>query len=521
MQYYQIKNVSKTVGPRTLFKIKQLGFHQRDRIGLIGANGIGKTTLLRLLNAVDSPITPSATKHLLPQLKPAAELSGGEIVKRYLDEAFASQADILFLDEPTANLDVANITTLEQRLRHYPGTLIMISHDRAFLDRVATTIWTLADAKITVYKGNYTAYKEQRDQAQQKQWQDYEQYEKKKAQLAVAAVKRQAKAQRATVIPKDKVGTQEAYKAKPYFNKKQAKLAKTAKAIEKRVQQLPEVKRPHQAKPIKMALKNGSALRRGKVLSVKAFDLYQGQRLLVKDIDFDLKGGEKLALTGPNGSGKTTLIQQILMQKQPEIFLNDAAEVGYFRQDLRNLDRHKTIYQNVQMASYQSESVNRTVLARLGFKAEALQKPVGVLSGGEQVKVSFAKLFVSSANFLILDEPTNFLDIVALEALQQLLIDYPGSVLLVSHDRYFVSKVATKRLIIDPKTKTIHDPARTQSPTPVAPQPQAVARDEALLKLKNRQATLLSALTVDPDNSAYEKEFLEVSRQIRQLSSEM
>ena len=140
MQYYQIKNVSKTVGPRTLFKIKQLGFHQRDRIGLIGANGIGKTTLLRLLNAVDSPITPSATKHLLPQLKPAAELSGGEIVKRYLDEAFASQADILFLDEPTANLDVANITTLEQRLRHYPGTLIMISHDRAFLDRVATTI---------------------------------------------------------------------------------------------------------------------------------------------------------------------------------------------------------------------------------------------------------------------------------------------------------------------------------------------------------------------------------------------
>lgn len=518
MQYYQIKDITKTIGPRTLFKIKQLGFHDHDRIGLIGENGTGKTTLLRLLSAEASPITPSATKHLLPQLKPDLELSGGEIVKRYLDEAFASQADILFLDEPTANLDTVNIKLLEQRLRHYPGTLIVISHDRAFLDRVATTIWDLAEQKITVYKGNYSAYKQQQDQVKQQAWQAYEQYEKKKAQLEVAAHKRQIKAKRATVIPKNKVGTQEAYKAKPYFNKKQSKLAKTAKAIEKRVQQLPEVAKPQQVKPIKMALKNGAALRRGKILNVADFDLYQGSKLLVKDINFALNGGEKLALTGPNGSGKTTLIQQILMQNHSEIFLNEAAEVGYFRQDLSNLDLTQTIYQNIKSASYQTDSTNRTVLARLGFKADTLTKPVGVLSGGERVKISFAKLFVSSANFLILDEPTNFLDIIALEALQQLLVDYPGSILLVSHDRYFVDQVATKRLVIDPKTKTIHDPFKTTAKPVAIEQDKPIDQTERLLKLKNRQATLISALTVEPDNAVYEKEFLEVSRQINQLS---
>ncbi|MFD1672148.1 ribosomal protection-like ABC-F family protein [Agrilactobacillus yilanensis] len=519
MQYYQIKHVTQTFGPRTLFTIKQLGFHSGDRIGLIGANGTGKTTLLRLLGAADSPITPSASKYVLPQIKPSAQLSGGEIVKRYLDEAFASQADILFLDEPTANLDVENIKTLENRLRHYPGTLIIISHDRAFLDKIATTIWALADQKISVCKGNYTDYQAQKDQMLRKQQQEYQAYEKQKNKLEKAAEKRQIKAKRAATIPRNKVNTQEAYKAKPHYNKIAAKLAKTAKSIEKRATQLDVVAKPQKAQDIKMTLNNGTALRQGKVLNIENFDLYQGQQLLIKQINFGLKGGEKVALTGPNGSGKTTLIEAILKQQAPEIFLNEAVEIGYFKQDLHNLDLKKTVYENVNAASYQTESLNRTILARLGFKDEALAKPVGVLSGGERVKISFAKIFVSKANFLILDEPTNFLDIVALEALQALLAAYPGTVLLVSHDRYFVSKVATRRLIFDPKQHVLQDPTKANLPSKKAVvATESVDQAAILLQLKNRQATLLNALTAEPDNTDYEQEFLEISRKIRQLS---
>lgn len=517
MQYYQIKDITKTIGARTLYHIKQIGFHQKDRIGLIGANGVGKTTLIKQLSdAQHSPIVPSATKHLLPQIKPSAQYSGGEIVQQYLDQAFASHADILFLDEPTANLDEDNIQALESRLSHYPGTLILISHDRAFLDHIATTIWSLEDQTIRVTKGNYSAYKQQATLRQHQQRNAYDQYTKKKMQLERAAEKRAQKASRAAVIPQNKVNSQEAYKAKPYFHKKEAKLAKTAKSIERRATQLDEVARPQVQKPIKMTLNHGAELRKNKILTLDHYDLRQGDKLLAGDIQVSLKGKDKVALTGPNGSGKTTLIEAILAGKSQRIHISDAARIGYFQQDLHNLDTHKTVYQNVATTAYQDETTMRTVLARLGFGADQLQQPVGVLSGGERVKVSFAKIFVSDANFLILDEPTNFLDIVALEALQQLLVDYKGGVLLVSHDRYFKAKVAQKQWVLDPKTRTLKDPAVDRlGQQPV--KPTVVDHSELKLKLKNRQSYLLNALTEDPDNQAFAQEFQAVSRQLREL----
>ncbi|MCH4169849.1 MAG: ATP-binding cassette domain-containing protein [Lactobacillus sp.] len=517
MSYYQAKDLTQTIGAQNLFHIKQLGFHSGDRIGIVGPNGAGKTTLLKLLSDPHhSPIVPSASKYLVPQIKASEALSGGEIVQRYLDLAFASQAELLFLDEPTANLDTANIESLEAKLTNYPGTLILISHDRAFLDHIATTIWALDGGQLQRYKGNYSAYQSQLKQAQQHQWHAYEQYETKKLQLEKAAAKRQVKANRAAKIPQNKLDSQEAYKAKPYFHKKEAKLAKTAKAIEKRATQLTAVAKPEMQKPIKMALNNETALQRGTLLQIKDFDLYQGQQLLLQDVTVKVRGGDKLALTGPNGSGKTTLIQAILTQKSPAIFVNPAAKIGYFQQDLNNLDLSKSVYANVLATAYQDETTIKTVLARLGFKNEALAKQVGVLSGGERVKVSFAKLFVSAANCLILDEPTNFLDIVALEALQQLLVTYRGTVVLISHDRYFVKAIAQRYLQIDPQAKRLFDPKENR-PNPIGKPDVAQNKAEDLLRLQNRQAQLLNALTQEPDNADFNQEFLAVSRQIRAL----
>ncbi|WP_416353519.1 ribosomal protection-like ABC-F family protein [Agrilactobacillus fermenti] len=518
MQFYQAKDLTAEVGARTLFHIAKLGFHYGDRIGLIGGNGVGKTTLLTMLAGLEqpSPLKPSASKYLVPQLKPTKNLSGGQIVQHYLDAAFETQADILFLDEPTANLDVENVKQLENSLKNYPGTLIMVSHDRAFLDRIVTHIWALADQKLTPFVGNYSDYLATKSAQENKQWQKYHAYTRQKQKLALAAAKREQKAARAIVIPQNKVGTQEAYKSKPYFNKKQAKLAKTAKAIEKRATKLTPVDHPEVEKPIKMQLNHGQALQEGGVLTIEHFKLERNHKVLINDVNLQLRGGEKLAITGPNGSGKTTLLESIVQHHSSAIHLNDPVHIGYFQQDLRNLVLDQSILENVLAATIQNKTLVRTVLARLGFKAEQLQKQVKLLSGGERVKVSFAKLFLSQANFLILDEPTNYLDIVSLEALEQLMMAYPGTVLIVSHDRYFIKRVATRQLQIEPETKSLIDPERANDHKSAEKQ-ASVSRADKILALKNQQTALLGRLTMVPDDAKAEKAFLAVSQALKAL----
>src|SRR5699024_542442 len=238
--------------------------------------------------------------------------------------------------------------------------------------------------------------------------------------------------------------------AKPYYANKQKKLRKTASAFETQVEQLKEVEQPRQLPPIKMYVINAHAIKnkvtiRGEDVIGKIDDNFVWQ-----PFNLHARSGEKIAVIGSNGSGKTTLLEKMIDEGQG-ISVSPAVKIGYFSQHITILKDQKSILENVQLSSKQNETMIRTVLARMQFLDDDVYKKVAMLSGGEKVKVALAKLFLSNVNMLVLDEPTNFLDIESLEALETLIKDYRGTVIFVTHDRMFIKNVATKILEIEDK----------------------------------------------------------------------
>src|SRR5699024_3114855 len=398
---------------RLLIDIKHLQVHQNDRIGLVGRNGSGKTTLLEFLAGIKEPddggaIIAHASSELLPQLKNTQTTkSGGEVTQAYINRSLAKKSDLLFADEPTTNLDTSHIEKLEKQLEKWQGAIIIVSHDRAFLDNLCSTIWELDEGKINVYKGNYSDYVAQKELKQRQQENAYEQYEKKKRQLQKALVEKEQKAQQATKVPKSvSPSERRLLGAKTHFANIQKKLRQSASAIETRLEKLDDVQKIKELPPIKMSLPDEDSFKGRIVVRATDFEGIIGKRVLWKTTNFEIKGGDKVAIIGNNGSGKTTLVKKILNQ-DAGISTSPAMKIGYFSQNLDILDTNQSILENVLSTSNHDETLIRTVLARLHFFREDVYKTVNMLSGGERVKVAFAKLFVSHINTLILDEPTN------------------------------------------------------------------------------------------------------------------
>ncbi|MCM3112743.1 Vga family ABC-F type ribosomal protection protein [Lederbergia lenta] len=490
------------VKDRLLIDTEHLCIQSRDRIGLVGSNGSGKTTLLELLASKKQPSTGTVVSYvdceLLPQLKHTnTTKSGGEVTQDYINRAISKKPEILLADEPTTNLDTLHIEKLEKQLLRLQGAIVIVSHDRAFLDSLCTTIWEINDGKVTEYKGNYSAYVAQKDAERRQHENAYEQYEKKKKQLEDALILKEQKAERATKTPK-KVSPSEARitGAKPYFANKQKKLRKAAKAIETRLEKLEEVEKVKELPAVKMKLPNEETFKGRIVLRVKELPGIIDNRILWNDANFEIRGGDKLAIIGQNGSGKTTLLKKI-MNEEHGVNISPSMKIGYFSQNLDVLNINQSILDNVRSTSNQEEGFIRTVLARLHFFREDVYKKVGVLSGGERVKVAFAKLFVSEINTLVLDEPTNFLDIEAVEALEGLLKDYEGTILLVSHDRRFIQSIATKILEIKKQVIYLFDGTYDEYIHYVPPINRDVNEDERLL-LENKITAVLGQLSIEP-----------------------
>ena len=497
----QANNINLEIQDRKLLEIEQLQIHQNDRIGIVGKNGAGKSTLLHILAGKTSTENCSiqcfGTMELIPQLKNTnTTKSGGEVTQAYITEAIQGSPALLMADEPTTNLDTEHVEWLENKLKHWQGALLLVSHDRAFLDSLCTKIWELKDGKITEYPGNYSFFAAQKNLERLQHEQSYEQYTKKKRQLEDALTMKRSKASKATKKPKG-TNLAEARNSKPYFAKKQKKLDQTAKALKTRIEKLEKIDKPFEEKRLVMSVPNEEQLMGRVVLRAERFSGVIGGRTLWSPTSFHLFAGEKIGLIGPNGSGKTTLLKKIL-DGDNGIYKSPAMKIGYFRQNLTMLNPAMTIMENVQEDLIHDETTIRTVLARLHFRREDVYKKVEVLSGGERVKVALAKVFLSDVNTLVLDEPTNFLDLEALEAFEDLLIGYPGTLLFVSHDRRFLQKVAKRIICIKEKQIHLFDGTYDEWMQHDKLSAENKSNNERQLQIENRLAEVISLLSIQP-----------------------
>ena len=353
---------------------------------------------------------------------PVNTLSGGQKTRVALGKLLLSKPDIILLDEPTNHLDMESIRWLENYLLGYNGSVIIVAHDRYFLDRIVTKIIEIENTHVTVFSGNYTAYADKKKILRNMQLKEYlnQQREIKHQQEVITKLKQ--------------------------FNRE--KSIKRAESREKMLDKLEVVDKPAEINDKMNIELNPSVISGNDVLSVshlsKAFD----DNTLFTDISFDIKRGERVALIGNNGTGKTTIlkiINDILPSDSGEIKLGSKVTIGYYDQEHHVLDPDKTLFDELQDAYPDLNNTQiRNTLAAFLFTNDDVFKYIRDLSGGERGRVSLAKLMLSNANFLILDEPTNHLDMVSKEILENALNSYTGTVLYVSHDRYFINTTATR-----------------------------------------------------------------------------
>ena len=462
MTVIEFLGITKSYGDREILNIENLKINEKEKIGIVGQNGTGKTTFLDL---VAGEILPDSGKlkvsqeiSYIRQFEELPEeeqfLSGGEKTKKKLQEKMKWNIPILLADEPSTHLDMKRVDELQGRLQKFDGTVLLISHDRELLDGVCTSILEIEDSKVRKYIGNYSDYQEQKNQEKMTKQKEYEQYREEKARLEKS--KNQAK-QNAKGMKKtpNRMGNSEARLHKREIEGKREKIERHSKSLEVRLSQL-EVKEKPKSLPI-LSMKfetDFSKVKSKYAVTAESITISRGNRVLIQDSSFYIPTNKKVAIIGENGVGKTTLLNSIFKQEEG-IRLNNQMECGYFSQELEGLKKEKTILENVLKESIQTEEVVRNVLGRLLFRDKEVAKNVGVLSGGEKVKVAIAKLLVSNHNMLLLDEPTNFLDLYSLEALEKLLLDYPGTVLFATHDRRFLEKIANQLLIIENQKITV------------------------------------------------------------------
>lgn len=358
--------------------------------------------------------------------KKIALLSGGERTRLALASLLLKKPDLLLLDEPTNHLDIGTLKWLEQYLKNYDGTIVIISHDRYFLDQTVTRIFDVENHRLNVYEGNYTTFVEKKRMREADELKRYEGQQKE--------LERQEE-----IIRRFKQhGTE--------------KLAKRAQSREKRLSHVEKLDRP-QAKAGKMKIQfrqnhqTGNDVIIAKELS-KSFGVGEMKRVLFQNVELDIKRGERICIVGPNGIGKTTLLK-ILMDKIPAdtgyVKLGHNIAFGYYDQEQELLSTTGTVLEELH-STYRlySETELRGMLGRFNFKNDTVFQQVSSLSGGEKARLALLKLMLSGANVLLMDEPTNHLDIASKEVFEEAVLDYPGTLLVVSHDRYFLNRVPTR-----------------------------------------------------------------------------
>lgn len=362
-------------------------------------------------------------------------LSGGEKTIVNLASIMLSNPDILLLDEPTNNLDIDTLEWLELYLKSYTGTIILCSHDRYFLDKVVSKIILIERGKSEIFFGNYSYYLEENER---RTLAEFEQY--KDQQKMIEAMKRKIK-------QLQEFGKLAYPGGESFF--------KRAASIQKRLDKIELLDKPETAKeiPLNFQMKDRSGK---KVLVVKDLDLSIANKDLLDQVSFDISFKDRTCLMGKNGSGKSTLIKHIINlyennQEDCCIKIGSNVQVGYIPQVITFENDNATILDVTRKCYYGTETHLKASLAKFMFNGENVFKRVGTLSGGEKVRLKLFELMQKNINLLIMDEPTNHIDITTQEVLEEALKEYPGTILFISHDRYFINKIAKKIFYIEDK----------------------------------------------------------------------
>jgi len=361
--------------------------------------------------------------------KKVATLSGGQKTRIALGKLLLQKPDLIMLDEPTNHLDLNSIAWLETYLLNYKGAVIIVSHDRYFLDKIATKIIELDNGVVSSFKGNYSDYAIQKERLRAEQMNAY------------LNQQREIKHQEAVI---DKL---------KQFNRE--KSIRRAESREKMLDKIERLEKPVEINTDMKLTLTPHKTSGNDVMQIQGLSKSFGTNTLFTDVSFEIKRGEHVAIIGDNGTGKTTLlkiINELLPADKGEITLGANVEIGYYDQEHHVLHMDKTLFDEISDDyPYLTNTEIRNTLAAFLFTGEDVFKKISALSGGERGRVSLAKLMLSEANFLILDEPTNHLDIASKEILETALNAYEGTVLYVSHDRYFINKTASRILELTQK----------------------------------------------------------------------
>lgn len=540
----KLNKIKKYYGDRLVLDIDKLEILEGDKIGLVGENGAGKSTLLKILiqeedidegnvyltnsysyisqlDEFNGEIDTNEINKRITSPKEYNEyLSGGEKVKLKIKAALKNNVSLIIADEPTSNLDRNTIKELEDIFMFYDGALILVSHDREFLDKTCNLIIEINEGKIKNYKGNYSKYIILKKEANERSRKEYEEYISEKNRLEKAIIVKENQGNSIRSTPKRMGNSEARLHRKMGGQKGKKKIDNAIKNLESRINHLEVKDKPKNEKDIKIRIKSGLEIVTKTPIVVKDLNLIAGNKILAEKVSFRIIKGKKVGLIGDNGSGKSTLIKELLKNEKEEIKINSKVSIGYFDQELKILEEEKSILDNIKEYSSFDESFIRINLDGFGFKEDTVYKKVETLSGGERVKVALCKIILGDNNLLILDEPTNYLDIVSMESLEKSLVNTDKTLILVSHDKRFIENICDYIIYFEDKNiksfdGTYEDLSNIKSTSNIDKEEKRIKEERMLID--NKISELISLISLEKNQDKKEeltKEYMNLIKRI-------
>ncbi|HWP96603.1 MAG TPA: ABC-F family ATP-binding cassette domain-containing protein [Syntrophomonadaceae bacterium] len=574
MLLFSVEEAAQSLGGKDIFTGVSFEVHSGEKLAIVGPNGVGKSTLLRIIAGLDQPCE-GRTKYYVPincgllsqhfdveksytigetlersvpedgfhrsvgealskfqfasqEGQQVAKLSGGEKTRLQLACIWLAGAQLLLLDEPTNHLDAANLDWLEGFICDSPDTIVLVSHDRYFLDRTVTRVLELRTDGMNSYPGNYSAYhKAKLDKlAQDKKTYLDQENQARKLDEAIREQKNWAgqahdRSARKAIEVGLKMG------GKEYYRTKAKKLDRRVKNNIKRLERLEKdrIARPPTTRIMDLSFTGGTRAKNG-ILQAEGIAKAFGRRVLFADSKVSLRYGEKVGLVGMNGSGKTTFLRIIAGYESLDtggLWISPSLRLGYLDQEMQNLDKNRTVLEEVVSVCPDRGRV-RNLLADLLLTGQDVFKPCLVLSMGERVRVALAKLLLGTFDLLLMDEPTNYLDLESREKLEEALELFPGSLIIVSHDRYLMDRVVENVWSIEDGHIQVypggyHEYVEKRCLGQTKQPEKQIDR----LELEIRKARIISDLSIiDPvrNKDEYlrlEQEYMQIIQQLREL----